>query len=91
MAIQSSRRCNGWLSWQHHFRRASRIIGQPIDRDIEGNDPEFIVVEHDLMMIEHKGTLEEFQSKMEELHRRAAGEGEWNDEAWEALDEPNLN
>ena len=62
-----------------------------IDLDIEGNDPEFIVVEHDLMMIEHKGTLEEFQSKMEELRRRAAGEGEWNDEAWEALDEPNLN
>jgi len=28
---------------------------------------------------------------MEELHRRARGEGEWNDEAWEALDEPTLN
>lgn len=65
-----------------------------IDLDIEGNDPEFIVVEHDfgdVVMMEHKGTLEEFQSKMEEIRRRAAGEGEWNDEAWEALDEPNLN
>ena len=65
-----------------------------IDLDIEGNDPEFIVVEHDLgdvVMVEHKGSLEEFQAKMEEMRRQAAGEGEWNDEAWEALDEPNLN
>jgi hypothetical protein len=49
-----------------------------------------IVVEHDLM-VEHKGTLAEFQSKMEEMRRRAAGEGEWNDKAWGALDEPVLN
>jgi hypothetical protein len=43
------------------------------------------------MLTEHTGTLAEFQAAMEELRRRAAGEGEWNDEAWEALDEPNLN
>ena len=49
-------------------------------------------IKHDLMFVEeHKGTLAEFQAKMEELHRRARGEGEWNDEAWEALDEPTLN
>jgi hypothetical protein len=35
-----------------------------IDLDIEGNDPELIVVEH-------TGTLEEFQVQMAELHRRA--------------------
>ena len=66
-----------------------------IDLDIEGNDPEFIVVEHDLgdvMLIEEtQGTLAEFHAKMEELHRRARGVGERNDEAWEALDEPTLN
>ena len=28
---------------------------------------------------------------MEELRRRAAGEGEWNDEAWAALNGPVLN
>tara|TARA_B100001167_G_C16726371_1_gene283731 strand:- start:696 stop:887 length:192 start_codon:yes stop_codon:yes gene_type:complete len=43
------------------------------------------------LLIEHTGTLAEFHADMEELRRRAAGEGEWNDEAWEALDEPNLN
>jgi len=48
-------------------------------------------IEHDLMLVEHKGTLAEFQAQMEELHRWARGEGEWNDEAWEALDEPTLN
>ena len=48
-------------------------------------------IEHDLMLVEHKGTLAEFQAEMEELHRRARGEGEWNDDAWEALDEPTLN
>ena len=66
-----------------------------IDLDIEGNDPEFIVVEHDLgdvvLIEETVATLAEFHAKMEELHRRARGEGEWNDEAWEALDEPTLN
>ena len=43
------------------------------------------------ILVEHTGTLAEFQANMEELRRRAAGEGEWNNEAWEALDEPNLN
>jgi len=43
------------------------------------------------ILVEHTGTLAEFQTAMEELHRRARGEGEWNNEAWEALDEPNLN
>ena len=49
-------------------------------------------IEHDLMLVEeHEGTLAAFQAKMEELHRRARGEGEWNDEAWEALAGPTLN
>ena len=43
------------------------------------------------LLSEHTGTLAEFHADMEELRRRAAGEGEWNDEAWEALDEPTLN
>jgi hypothetical protein len=36
-----------------------------IDLDIEGNDPELIVVEH-------TGTLEEFLADMEKMRRRAA-------------------
>ncbi|MBT6198922.1 MAG: hypothetical protein HOI21_00105 [Bacteroidetes Order II. Incertae sedis bacterium] len=56
------------------------------------NEGEAMEIEHDLMFVEeHKGTLAEFQAKMEELHRRARGEGEWNDEAWDALDAPTLN
>ena len=55
------------------------------------NKGEAMEIEHDLMLVEHKGTLAEFQAEMEELHRRARGEGEWNDDAWEALDEPTLN
>jgi len=43
-----------------------------------------------MKVIEHTGTLAEFQAEMEELRRRAAGEGEWNDEAWAAVPEPHL-
>ncbi|SVC25145.1 uncharacterized protein METZ01_LOCUS277999, partial [marine metagenome] len=42
-------------------------------------------------VVEHTGTLAEFEVAMEELRRRAAGEGEWNDEAWAALSGPVLN
>ena len=45
----------------------------------------------DPLVVEHTGTLAEFQAEMEELRRRAAGEGEWNDEAWAALTGPVLN
>ena len=45
----------------------------------------------DPLVVEHTGTLAEFQAKMEELRRRAAGEGEWNAEAWAALTGPVLN
>ena len=52
--------------------------------DLDQCDPELAVVEH-------TGTLAEFQADMEELRRRAAGEGEWNDEAWDAVEQPTLN
>ncbi len=44
-----------------------------------------------MKVIEHTGTLAEFQAEMEELRRRAAGEGEWNDEAWNAVPQPELS
>jgi len=52
--------------------------------DLDICDPELAVVEH-------TGTLAEFQAKMEEMRRQAAGEGEWNDEAWAAVEQPTLN
>ena len=43
-----------------------------------------------MKVIEHTGTLAEFEAEMEDLRRRAAGEGEWNDEAWNAVPQPKL-
>ena len=51
----------------------------------------FMATTIDPLVVEHTGTLAEFQAKMEELRRRAAGEGEWNDEAWNALTGPVLS
>jgi hypothetical protein len=51
----------------------------------------FMATTIDPLVVEHTGTLAEFEAEMEELRRRAAGEGEWNAAAWAALTGPVLS